>query len=180
MGLGSLAAYTFSRFRFKGDKLLFLFCIAVRLVPPIALLVPFYLLLTSLGLYDNLLSLILCYTYLNMPFAIWLMWGFFKAIPREIDEAAKIDGCSDFEAFWRIILPVAKTSVAATCMFVFLMAWSDFQFALVLTSTTASKTFTMGICDFFADVYWDWGSLTAAGVMGMIPVSYTHLTLPTN
>lgn len=178
--LGTLAGYAFSRFRFRGRNALFLGIMLSRAVPGIALSLPLFLLFARLGLADRLWGLGLVYVAVNIPFIIWLMDGFFREIPRELSEAAFIDGCSNWQAFIRIALPLALPGLAASAIFAFLASWNEFQLAVVLTRTIASKTAPVGLFDFTGQFTIDWRGMAALSVLMMIPAVVFVLAVQRN
>ena len=130
--LGTLAAYGFSRFKVPlKDDLLF-FILSTRMMPPIAVAIPIYLMYRELGLSDTKLGMILLYTAVNVSLAVWLLKGFIDEIPREYEEAAMIDGYTRFQAFWKVVLPQAATGIAATAIFCLIFAWNEYAFAVLL------------------------------------------------
>jgi multiple sugar transport system permease protein len=169
LGLGSTAAYALTRF-FPGRRTgLLVGVMLTRLVPPIVLVIPLYVLMRQLDLLDTHLGLILAYLSINLPFVIWMMRGFLLDIPIELEEAALIDGASRFGAFWRIVLPLAAPGIAATAIFTILFAWNDFLFSLILTSGEA-RTVTPYIGGFITDKAILWGRLYASSAIIMVPV----------
>ncbi|OIJ17998.1 sugar ABC transporter permease [Anaerobacillus alkalidiazotrophicus] len=167
--LGALAAYGLSRFSSKTGNIFLLLTLCVRMIPMISIAIPMYIIINGMGLIDTRLALIITYTAINVPFAIWLMIGFFNNIPKEFDEAARIDGCNIFTAFIKVILPVSLPGLATAAIFCFMLAWNDFLFALLLTSTKA-KTATVGISEFLTAYNLDLGPMTAAAVSFSLPV----------
>jgi multiple sugar transport system permease protein len=167
--LGSMAAYGISRFTSVTGNYFLLFTLVIRMVPMISIAIPMYMIIKDLGLIDTQLALILVYTSVNVPFAIWLMIGFFDSVPKEFDEAARIDGCGWLGAFIRVILPVSLPGLATTAIFTFMLAWNDFLFSLLMTSTQA-KTATVGISEFLTAYNLDLGPMTAAAVSFSLPV----------
>ncbi|HKZ70517.1 MAG TPA: carbohydrate ABC transporter permease [Anaerolineales bacterium] len=178
--LGTMAGYAFSRFRFRGRNVLFLGLMLSRAVPGIALGLPLFLLFARLGLADKLWGLGLVYVAVNVPFTIWLMDGFFRELPRELSEAAEIDGCSHWQAFTQISLPLALPGLAASAIFAFLAAWNEFQLAVVLTRTIASKTAPVGLFDFTGQFTIDWRGMAALSVLMMIPAVIFVLAVQRN
>jgi len=168
IGLGTPAAYGFSRFKFRGNKLMFGTILASRLVPPISFIVPFTIIFSWLRMTDTLPALVIVYIFFNLPFVIWILSGFFESIPQELDDAARIDGCSNIAAFGKVILPMARPGVIAGTILAFLMCWNEFMFALVLTRLNA-KTLPIGLYDFFADGFVRWNWLAAATIYTLIP-----------
>jgi len=167
--IGTLAGFAFSRFRFRGRDGVFLSFMLARSVPGIALGLPLFVLFSRLGLADTVVGLIIAYAALNVPFTAWLMDGFFREIPEELDDAALIDGCSRWTAFLRVDLPLALPGVAASGIFAFLTAWNEFAVASVISRTTASKTFPVGLFDFTGEFVSDWRGMCAMSVIMLIP-----------
>lgn len=169
LALGTLAGYTFSRFRFKAKNGIFLWMMLARAVPGIALSLPLFILFVKLGLSDTILGMVIIYAALNIPFTAWLMDGFFRAIPEELDDAARIDGCSHWGAFLRVDLPLALPGAAASGIFAFLTSWNEFALASVITRTPASRTFPPGLFEFTGQFVSDWRGMCAMSVMMLIP-----------
>jgi multiple sugar transport system permease protein len=169
LSLGTLAGYTFARFRFPYKNATFLGMMLLRAVPGIALSLPLFVLFARLGLSDTVLGMIIAYTALNIPFTAWLMDGFFRAIPKELEEAARIDGCSHWGAFLRVELPLALPGAAASAIFAFLTAWNEFALASVITRTPASRTFPPGLFEFTGQFVSDWRGMCAMSVLMLIP-----------
>ncbi len=167
--LGTLAGYVFARFRFKAKNGIFLSLMLARAVPGVALSLPLFILLVKFGLSDTLIGMIIAYVALNVPFTAWLMDGFFRAIPEELDDAALIDGCSRWTAFVRVDVPLALPGVAASGIFAFLTTWNEFALANVITRTPASRTFPPGLFEFTGQFVSDWRGMTAMSVMMLIP-----------
>lgn len=164
-----LAGYGFSRFRFRGSRLLMILVLTTQMFPGIMLVIPYFSLASRVGLINSYQLLILTYTSFALPFSIWMMKGFFDSIPRELDEAALIDGCGRFVALLRVLLPVALPGVAATIIFSFLLAWNEFLFALVLLTTPSMYTITLGIANNIGQMRIQWNDLMAASVIATIP-----------
>ena len=179
--LGTLAGYSFSRFRFRGQSTIFLGLMLARGVPGVALGLPLFVIFAHLGLIDTRWGLIIAYVALNIPFTAWLMDGFFRDVPAELDDAARVDGCSRWGTLWHIDLPLASAGVAASAIFAFLTSWNEFQLASLLTSTTASKTFPVGLFDFTAEFTVDWRGMCAMSVVMLVPallfVAFTQRNL---
>lgn len=169
LALGTLAGYALARFHFRGRNLLFLGIMLSRAIPGISLSLPLFLLFARIGLVDKPVGLMLAYIAINIPFTVWLMDGFFREIPLELSEAAMIDGCSHWQSFWRINLPLALPGLAASAIFAFLAAWNEFQIASVLSRTTNSKTAPVGLFDFTGQFTIDWRGMAAMSVVMMIP-----------
>jgi len=165
---GSMAAYSMTRYRTGGNFLPF-WVLSQRMLPPIAIILPVYVIMRSLRLLDTYYSIVIMHTLLNLPFAIWLMNGFFKEIPDAIDEAALIDGCSIFTTFFRIILPIALPGLLATGIFCLVASWNEFVFALVLSGRSVT-TLPVATAFYVTDRDILWGPMTAVGVTAMIPI----------
>ena len=166
---GTLAGYAFARFRFRGKNGLFLGMMLARSVPGIALSLPLFILYARVGLSDTWQGMILTYSALNVPFTVWLMEGFFRAIPKELDESARIDGCSAWGAFVRVDLPLALPGSAAAGIFAFLTSWNEYALASVITRTPASRTFPPALFEFTGQFVSDWRGMTALSVLMLIP-----------
>jgi multiple sugar transport system permease protein len=138
--------------------------------PLVIVLVPLFRVLVGIGLVDNLWGLIVVYTAVNTPFATFLMKSFFDAIPLELDEAAMIDGCTRFQALFRVVLPLTLPGVAATLGFVFTGAWSELLFSLMLINSESQKTFAVGLLSFIQKGAVNWGQMMAASTIALIPV----------
>lgn len=167
--IGTLAGFVFSSFQFRGRDGIFLSFMLARAVPGIALSLPLLILFTKVGLSDRIYGLIIAYTAMNVPFTAWLMTGFFGEIPKEINDAAFIDGCSRWGAFLRVNLPLILPGLSASGIFAFLTSWNEFAVASVISRTTASKTFPVGLFDFTAEFVSDWRGMTAMSVLMLVP-----------
>lgn len=167
--IGTAAGYAFSRFDFVGSRTLLLVLLLTRAVPGVALSLPLFLLMRNVGLVDTVHGLAFVYMALNIPFTAWLMDGFFRRIPRELDDAAYVDGASNWQTFWKIDLPLALPGLGAASVFAFLAAWNEYQIASIITKTPASKTFPVGLSDFTTQFTVDWRGMAAMSVLMMIP-----------
>jgi multiple sugar transport system permease protein len=166
---GYSTGYAFSRFDFVGSRMLLLLLLLTRAVPGIALGLPLFLLMRNVGLVDTIHGLAFVYMALNIPFTAWLMDGFFRRIPRELDDAAYVDGASHWQTFWKIDLPLALPGLGAAAVFAFLAAWNEYQIASIMTKTPAAKTFPVGLSDFTGQFTVDWRGMAAMSVLMMIP-----------
>jgi multiple sugar transport system permease protein len=168
--IGAPAAYAFARFPFKGRSILFFALLVMRMLPPIAVLVPMYLLFNKVGLATTRLSVVLAYTTFSLPLVVWMMRGFFEDLPVEMEESAWIDGASRFAAFRYVILPMARPGLVAASILCLQLAWNDFLFSAVLTNN-ATQTLPVMMAAFNAgDSGMDWGGLTASGMLVILPV----------
>ena len=167
--LGTLAAYGFSRFKVPlKDDLLF-FILSTRMMPPIAVAIPIYLMYRELGLSDTKLGMILLYTSVNVSLAVWLQKGFIDEIPREYEEAAMVDGYTRLQAFWKVVLPQASTGIAATAIFCMIFAWNEYAFAVLLTSGDA-QTAPPFIPIIIGEGGQDWPAVAAGTTLFLIPI----------
>ncbi|HVJ32999.1 MAG TPA: carbohydrate ABC transporter permease [Terriglobia bacterium] len=169
VALGTLAAYAFSRFRIPlKDDLLF-FILSTRMMPPIAVAIPIYLMYRQLGLSDTKLGMILLYTAVNVSLAVWLLKGFIDEIPREYEEAAMIDGYTRLQAFYKVVLPQAATGIAATAIFCLIFAWNEYAFAVLLTSGEA-QTAPPFIPTIIGEGGQDWPAVAAGTTLFLVPI----------
>ena len=166
---GTLAAYAFARLRFPGRGWLILAFLATYMLPPIALILPLYQIMNLLHLRDTPLALIIVYSSFVTPFVIWIMRGYIATISSDLDDAARIDGCSRLGVLWRVIVPVAVPGLLSTGLLAFLMAWDEFLYALILTQTNAAKTLPVAINDFIGRFGVDFGLLATGGVIAALP-----------
>jgi multiple sugar transport system permease protein len=167
--VGTLAAYAFARLRFPGRSWLILAFMATYMLPPIALILPLYQIMGALGLRDTPLALIIIYSSFVTPFVVWIMRGYIGSISSDLDDAARVDGCSRLGALWRVIVPVALPGLLSTALLAFLMAWDEFLYALIMTQTNASKTLPVAINDFIGRHGIDFGLLATGGVIAALP-----------
>ncbi len=166
---GSLTAYGFSRYPIRGGDNILFWILSLRMLPPIAVVIPFYLLFRSLGLLDTTLALVLVYCIFNISFSIWVLKGFFDEIPIELEEAAKLDGYSPVQVFWRVSLPLVRPGLATTAIFCLIQSLNEFLVALTLT-TRKAVTAPVGLAKLQTFLGTDWGRISAAAVIFMIPV----------
>ncbi|MCL4417041.1 MAG: carbohydrate ABC transporter permease [Actinobacteria bacterium] len=167
--IGTPAGYAFARFRFKGDNAFFIILLLVRMIPMISVLLPLFIMFSALHLLDTWTALILVHTAAKLPVTIWLMRGFFREIPREIEESAKIDGCSILQTLRRVAFPLAAPGVGAAAIMAFIFTWNDLITATILTSTDAARPMTVGLMNFVMQFRIAWGPMTAAGTLMLIP-----------
>jgi multiple sugar transport system permease protein len=170
--LGTLAAYALARFRlrFGVDRLALYGVLLVRMLPGILLVVPLYIVLAKWGLLNTRLGLILIYAGLNTSFVIWMMQSFLEEIPRDIEEAAMVDGDSRLSALRRIVIPLAAPGLIATAIFAVIATYNDFIIALTLTSTPTAETVPVGVSTLIGKIQIEWGPMAAAGVVGALPI----------
>jgi len=170
--IGTLAAYGLARFKLRArlDQRLSMWILSTRMFPPIVTAVPLFLMMRDVRLLNTVTSLVIVYTALNLPFVVWMMRGFFRELPRELEEAAMVDGDSRLGALVRIILPLVTPGLAATAVFCLIVSWNEFLLALVLTQTDSAMTLPVGIAGRVTQYEIKWGVMSAAGVVAMIPI----------
>ena len=168
--LGSMAAYGLARFRFRGRRQLAFWILSTRFAPPIAFVVPMYLMVLQLNLLDTHIALILIYTSMNLSLVIWLLRGFFAEIPIEIEEAALVDGYTRIQIFWRIAVPLVQPGIITAGVLVSIFSWNEFLFASVLTQTNA-QTLPVYLSGFSNAMGMAWGQYMAVGVIALLPIS---------
>ncbi|WP_306259246.1 carbohydrate ABC transporter permease [Pararhizobium sp. IMCC21322] len=166
--LGGFCAYALARQDFKGRNLMANSTLMVRMVPPAVLAVPAFAFVLISGIKNDLLVLTFLYTALNLPFAIWLLFGFYKQIPVELEEAAIVDGASPLQVFFQVLLPLMKSGYAVAGIFTFRIAWNEFILALLLTGRT-TRTLPVGAAGFITDTGVEWGRIMAMGTLIVIP-----------
>ncbi|RFB75623.1 carbohydrate ABC transporter permease [Methylovirgula sp. 4M-Z18] len=167
--IGMAGGYAFARYRFKGKSGWFLGLMLTRTVPGIALSLPLFFVYARLGIIDTHFGLILAYVALNIPFTIWLIDGFFRQVPKDLAEAAQIDGCTRWQAFWQVEFPLAGPGIASAAIFGFLTCWNEFALASQLTRSVNSKTLPVGLLDYTAEFTIDWRGMCALAVVMIIP-----------
>ena len=172
VGLGTISAYAFSRFKVAGKDDLLFFILSTRMLPPVVVVIPIYLMYISLKLLDTHLGLILLYTTFNVSFAVWLMKGFIDEIPKEYEDAALVDGYTRFQTFLKVVLPQSVTGIAATAVFCLITAWNEFAFALVLTNVGGvAVTSPPSITSATGSAGMDWGKIAASTFVFLLPVA---------
>ncbi len=167
--IGSLAAYAFARIRFPLRRPGLLMIMGTRMLPAISIIIPLYIIASNTGILDTPLVLIMVYLSFTLPFVVWIMASFFQTIPVELEDAARIDGCSRLGALWRVILPISGPGLVATAIFSFLLAWDEFFFALIFTSTFKAKTVPVAIAEFTGRHAIDYSSMATGGVLAAVP-----------
>lgn len=168
--LGAHAGYAAARFEFRGKNGLLFVLLATVMIPGIVTLIPVYLMAVQLGLHDTYLVLVLVFAAWQTPTVVWLLRAFFENVPRELDEAALIDGCSRLGAFYRVVLPLSQPGLAAAAILVFVWVWNEFIIALNLTASNATRPLTVGLFFFVGESGIQWGKMAAAASIALIPV----------
>lgn len=169
VAIGMSGGYAFARYRFRGKSAIFLGFMLTRAVPGIALSLPLFMLYARLGIIDTHFSMILTYVALNVPFTIWLIDGFFRQVPKDLAEAAQIDGCTRWQAFWQVEFPLAGPGIASAGIFAFLTSWNEYALAAQITRSVNSKTLPVGLLDYTAEFTIDWRGMCALAVVMIIP-----------
>lgn len=177
VALASTAGYAFSRFRFTGKNFGLLALLTTQMFPATMLLLPMYIMLINLGLINSYLGIIIVYSATALPFCIWTMKGYYDTIPISLEESARIDGCSHFIAFYRVILPLATPALVITALFSFMTAWSEYLVAAQILQATDLWTLPLGLKSFEASMSTEWGLYGAASLFVMIPVVILFLLL---
>ncbi|MCY4288185.1 MAG: carbohydrate ABC transporter permease [Aestuariivita sp.] len=165
---GSLAAYALSRIRHKRMNDVAFWILSMRMFPPIAVVVPYYIIFKAAGLLDTPIALIIIYSTANIPLTVWLMKGFFDEVPRSLEEAAALDGHGLLGIFWRVTLPLAAPGLAVSAVFCFIFSWNEFIFALMLTGSQA-QTATVAVMSFWSSDAVQWGRIMAGSFVILIP-----------
>jgi len=166
--VGTLAAYSLTKFNIRRKDDIAFWILSTRMLPPIAVIIPFFLLLRVVKLIDTFQGLILIYLAFNIPYVVWIMRGFFEEISKEIEEAALLDGCSYFQILWRITIPLTRSGMVATAIFCFIFTWNEFLFAVILTRTVV-RPVTVVIPQLVGSQDVLWGEQAALGIMSMVP-----------
>ena len=168
--LAAFAAYGFTRFFPRGATPFVVFLLFTKMLPETLLIIPYFQLMSSVGLLNSYWSLILAYSSFALPFSVWMLIGFFRSIPRDIDEAAKIDGASYLQTFFLVILPLARPGLVAVALFTFLIAWNSYLWALVLTTDASMHVLSVGVANMVGEYRVEWNELMAAAVIAAVPV----------
>jgi multiple sugar transport system permease protein len=167
--IGAMAAFALAKLPFRGKGLMLGLVLAISMFPPIATVSPLYMIIRALGIRDTLLALIITYTTFSLPLTIWVLTNFMRAIPQELYHASRIDGCTPFQSFHKVILPLSAPGLFATAILVFIYAWNEFLFALTFTATAASRTVPVAIALFPGLHEVPWGEIAAASMVVIIP-----------
>ncbi len=167
--IGSLAAYALVRIPFKFNRHLQIGLLGTRMIPEVSLIIPLFVVASSLQLINKPSVLIITYLSFALPYAIWMMAAFFQTVPVELEEAARLDGCSRLGILWRVVMPIAIPGLISTAMFVFLLAWDEFFYALIFTSTLAAKTAPVAISEFVGRYVVNITGMMAGGIIAALP-----------
>ena len=175
--MATVAAYALARFKFRGRGVILWMVLITMMVPGLASLIPTYMIMSRLKLVDSYAGLMLAYTALNLPLGVWILRSFFLTLPRELEQAAVIDGCGPFRTFALVMLPLAQPGIAAVAILGFLMAWNDHLIALTLVSSKALRTIPLALYYTLGDHGTDWGILTSGAILSVIPTILVYLAL---
>jgi len=175
--LAALAGYGVSRFPFRRQGAFLRLILVAQMFPGVLLILPYFMVMRKLGLINSYTALILAYTSFALPLSAWMMRGYFAAIPVELDEAALVDGCTRLQALRRVVLPVSLPGLSATMVFTFMVAWSEYLFALVLTTNRSKQVLTVGLASLLQQYGIEWNQLMALGVIAIIPITLIFLFL---
>ena len=168
--LSVLIAYSVTRYRIKGKTLIVSAMLYAYMFPPLLLAIPLYSIFAVLGMADTMLSLSIAHLTLTLPLGVWFLWGFFKQLPFELEEAAMVDGCSRLGAFFRIVLPLSMPGLITVCIFSFLLSWTDYTFALIMIASDANKTLPVGLASMMGSYELRWGELMAGATLIALPL----------
>jgi len=178
LALSLTAAYAFSRYRFAGRRLLMMTFLLINMFPLILLIIPLFITMRVLGILDTHLALMLAHSTFSIPFATWMMTSYFDAIPRSLDEAAMVDGCTALGAMVKVVLPLAMPGVVATGIYIFITSWNEYLYASVLAGQDV-RTLTVAVQTLIGEYEIAWGLLTAGGVIGALPVTLLFMAIQT-
>lgn len=173
--IATFATFSFTRLKFPGNKVFLVVVVLGQVIPLSAIAVPLYQNATALGVIDFLPALVLVYLALVLPVAVWMLKSYMANIPKEIEEATLVDGCTPLNGFFRVLLPIILPGIAATASYIFFVVWQEFLFALVYTTKQENRTVSVGILDFVGQYETNWGNLMAASVLMAIPAMLTFL-----
>jgi len=175
--LSFLAGYGFSRYKLRGGNLLLLITLFSQMFPPVSLIIPYYNILNTVGLYDTHLGLIIADASFILPFCIWMFRGYLDSIPTDLEDAAMVDGASRLQALWKIVLPITLPGFIATGIYAFLGAWNEYTFAVILTRTEVASPVTVGIGEFFGLFTVKWSQMSALALAASLPLMIIFIFL---
>jgi ABC-type glycerol-3-phosphate transport system permease component len=170
VALSALAGYGFSRFSFPGKRFFYISFLAIRMFPLVVTILPLYLLWSRLGLLDSFVSLVVTYVAIFVSLGTWLLKSFFDEIDVRLEEAALIDGATRFQCLTKVVLPLARPGIAAVFIFIFVFVWNEYMIVLTLTETNAIRPISVGLVSFMGQYNQEWGAITAAAVLSMLPI----------
>ena len=170
ISLAALGGYALARFDFRGRGAIMMMVIGVMSIPIASLLVPTFTLLSAVGLFDTRLGLVLLYSAYQLPAAMWMLYGYFMSLPVEVENAARVDGCSPLRTLWKVVLPLSKPGLVAAALFVLVFSWNDFVVAVTMTSSQETRTFPVAIYFYLGFYGREWGPLLAASLVSIVPI----------
>lgn len=180
MIVASLAAYGFAKFRFPLKKFWLMFVLVAQMFPSTSVIIPLFSTYKSYGLYDTHVGLMLLYSTISLAFSIWMMYGYFKGVPKELEEAARIDGCGALKIFINVILPISKPGIAAVGVYAFMCAWNEYLYSLILLTTEEKYTISLGLSRFITEFGTYWNQMGAASIIVTIPTLLIFMLLGKN
>ncbi|HHV11500.1 MAG TPA: carbohydrate ABC transporter permease [Clostridiales bacterium] len=180
MVVSCMAAYGFAKFRFPFKKTLLMFVLVAQMFPSTSIIIPLFSIYKSYGLYDSHLGLMLLYATISLAFSIWMMYGYFKGVPRELEEAARIDGGGALKIFVNIILPISKPGIAAVGVYAFMCSWNEYLYSLILLTTDTKYTISLGLSRFITEFGTYWNEMGAASIVVTIPTLLIFMLLGKN
>lgn len=168
--IGTLAGYSISRYQFRGRNGLMIFYLVIRMFPFTLLLIPLFIMLRNMKMFDTHFGLALTYTTFLLPLCVWMLKGFFDGIPPDLEEASRVDGSTRLGALVKIVLPLARPGIAATTVFIAIGSWNEYLWALLLTTANGARTWPVGLQLMVGEFQMPWGTLSASGIISIIPV----------
>ena len=177
LALGALAAYALARFRFIGQRSVLMFLIVTQMFPLVLLCIPYFRVFITLGLYDTLTALVIVYLTFTLPFCVLMLRSYFQNIPRDMEEAAMVDGCTRLGAIFRILFPLSYPAFIGAGLYTFLLAWNEFLFAAVLIESWENRVLTMAIYSLMAEFVTDWNTMMAFSVLASLPLVVAFIFL---
>jgi len=170
ISLAALGGYALARFDFRGRGAIMMMVIGVMSIPIASLLVPTFTLLSAVGLFNTRLGLVLLYSAYQLPAAMWMLYGYFMSLPVEVENAARVDGCSPLRTLWKVVLPLSKPGLVAAALFALVFSWNDFVVAVTMTSSQETRTFPVAIYFYLGFYGREWGPLLAASLVSIVPI----------
>jgi multiple sugar transport system permease protein len=167
--VGALAAYALVRIPFRHNQVILMGILGTRMIPEVSLVIPLFIIAAGLGITDTPLVLIITYLTFSLPFAIWMMAAFFQTIPVELEDAARIDGCTRLQILFRVVMPISSPGLISTALFIFLVSWDEFFYALIFTSSLAAKTVPVALAEFVGRYVTDINAMMAGGILAAVP-----------
>lgn len=180
MIVSSMAAYGFAKFRFPLKKAILTFVLVAQMFPSTSIIIPLFSTYRNYGLYDTHIGLMLLYTTISLAFSVWMMYGYFRGVPKELEEAARIDGCGPLGIFTKVILPISKPGVAAVGVYSFMVAWNEYLYSLILLTSEKNYTISIGLSRFITEFGTYWNQMGAASIIVTIPTLILFLLLGKN